>query len=61
MESYTEKEPTNDIHKSSVTEEPLDLESIKYDDKRLQDPMFCKRVAAALEKYLTDDESLPGR
>ena len=56
MESYIKKEPIDKTHKSTVVEKPVNLESIKYDDKRLQDPLFCKSVAKALEKFLTNEE-----
>ena len=56
MDLSTKREPTNEMHKTNDTEAPLDLSSIKYDDKRLKDPLFCKRVAAALDKCLLDEE-----
>lgn len=56
MESYTEKESMDKMSQSVAAEDALNLESVKYDDKRLQDPLFCKRVAAALAKeYLLEN------
>jgi hypothetical protein len=52
MDSYTKKELIDEIRKSAAADDSFDLESVKYDDKRLKDPLFCKKAAAALEKSI---------
>lgn len=59
----TDKEFIEKMRKSAATGNPFDLESeeseLKYDDKRLNDPEFCKRMAATIAKKYLIDKGIP--
>lgn len=63
MASNTEKEFIDQLRDSVNSYEPFEPNSdeanTKYDDKRLNDPEYCKRLAATLAKKYLIEHNIP--